>query len=218
MKIKVLSTIIILSASFTAAKAQIEKGGWMTGGLIHYSNSNSKTDLSAYEFSQKLKNGTFEVAAGYIFKENQAIGLVMSYANSSNTYKSTESIEGGQETTSKGIGGFYRLYQPLGHKFYVYGQASAMYTHGKMETPGQYKYTGYTHTADVGVSPGISYEVLKNIQLEIAIPNIVALNYSKTKGEIEGQSTEPGRESFSVNTGLNGDILKSLGFGFKIFL
>ncbi|HMR81999.1 MAG TPA: hypothetical protein PKE30_02670 [Niabella sp.] len=219
MKIKFLLTIIILSAGFTTVHAQIEKGSWLIGGQAGFYSSKNKAESPSNLSSQKGRNSAFEILSGYSFKKNQILGVIVSLTSAKQSYSFSGSTPNTNYINNIGAGAFYRAYKPLGSNFYIFGQAAALYTKGKTKTETiSSSITEKTNGANLSLMPGISYQVLKNAQIELAIPNIVSLNYAKAKSSTEEQVTMPGKETFSVNTSLNAGVLQNLGIGFKIFL
>ncbi len=217
MKIKLIYTLIIILSSAASGFAQIEKGSFMLGGQAYYTKQNSRSGSNGLESTNKVNAGTFDVSAGYTIKNNQVLGIMVSY----NSYKLNSNSNviqtGSQNSKTKSIGTFYRIYHPLGNGFYLYGQAAATYSNREETTTGGYNYTAHTNIGNLSLSPGISYEIFKNVQLELTIPNLVGISYSKSKGGLEEQTSVPTIESFSANTSLNNGILSNLGLGFKIF-
>ncbi|MGN7784964.1 hypothetical protein ACTJIJ_10565 [Niabella sp. 22666] len=218
MKIKIFYTLIIILSSAVSVFAQIEKGSLMLGGLAYYTKQSSQSGNTNLGSTSKINTGTFDVSAGYTIKNNQVLGVIASYNNYKLNSNSNAVESGSQGNNTKSIGAFYRIYHSLGNGFYVYGQAAATYSHRKETTAGIYNYTARTNAGNLSVSPGISYAILKNVQLELAIPNLVGITYSKSKGALAGNTLAPTVESFSANTSLNNGILSNLGVGFKIFI
>ncbi|MGC4232464.1 MAG: hypothetical protein QM594_05740 [Niabella sp.] len=219
MKIKFLLTLIILSAGFTTVHAQIEKGSWIIGGHAGFQSTRNKAESPANPSSQKGRNSAFEILSGYSFKKNQMLGVLVSLTSGKHSYSFSGSTPNSNHINNIGAGAFYRAYKPLGSDFYIFGQAAALYTKGKTKTETiSSSLIEKTNGANLSLMPGISYQVLKNAQIELAIPNIVSLNYTKTKTGSEEQATMPGKETFTVNTSLHAGILQNLGIGFKVFL
>lgn len=215
MKTKLLITAAFLSSIFLTASAQIEKGTWIIGGNVSYNTlkdkNRSQTDLPQTESS---KNGLLGLSAGFAFKENNILGLIATYAPSrfnEERYVEDGFIQTQSKGHQKGIGAFYRGYQPLGNKFFFFGQTTAWYSNG---TYNSYESITKMNSVDVSLSPGLAYQVLNNMHLEISIPNIVGISYSKSQNQTAGAEAE----TFSAYASLNSRPLELLGVGFKILL
>ncbi|MGC4232463.1 MAG: hypothetical protein QM594_05735 [Niabella sp.] len=215
MKTKLLVTAVLLSSAFLTANAQIEKGTWIIGGAASY---NTLKDKSLPQLNSpktvSSKNSLFSINAGFAFKENNVLGLVATYAPS--TFHDETPLEDGIVQTrskghQKGIGAFYKGYKPLGNKFFFFGETTAWYSNGK--------YSSNTNTikmnsVDLSLSPGLAYQVLNNVHLEISIPNIFRVGYSKS----ENPGVDAVNELFYAYANLRSNPIENLGIGFKILL
>lgn len=160
------------------------------------------------EAVQKTKGAQFGVNIGYVIKTNNVIGLIAGYAPGSNN---------GVKIRGKEIGIFYRGYKPLGNKFYFFGQADAKYAHSGYASGNRpLNFNNEANSVGLSFTPGISYEVLNKMHIELTLPNIFGIGRTESKisnnNEISSSS-----KSFSANTSLNGNTLNNLNLGFKLF-
>lgn len=215
MKLKIFVATATTSLFLLTANAQVSKNTWMAGGLVQYT-SNKFEQGTPQGFNNKQRSAIVDLSVGYVFRDNQVLGLVATYAPSRYT---TSSASGGGKLRSdtKGVGAFYRAYKPLNNKFYVYGQATALYTRQKMTADGIWLHNSKANTGSLSIAPGISYAILKNVQLELSIPNLVQLSYSKSKANIPTTTVTQEKEDLKLKSSLSSGLLKELGLGFKIF-
>ncbi|HMR81998.1 MAG TPA: hypothetical protein PKE30_02665 [Niabella sp.] len=216
MKTKLLVTAAFLFSTFLTANAQIEKGTWIIGGAASY---NTLKDESLPQLNSpktvSSKGGIFGLNVGFAFKENNILGLIATYAPST-FHDETPLEEGIVQTRStkghqKGIGAFYRGYKLLGDKFFLFGQTSAWYANGKYSlNENMFK----MNSVDLSLSPGLAYQVLNNVHLEISIPNIFQIGYSKS----ENPGLNASNELFYAHANLRSNPIENLGIGFKILL
>ena len=204
-----LTTVAFLCCSIIVS-AQIKKGSVLLGGQIYYSNSSN--EYSPNQSEQANHNTTFSVSVGKAFKENSVYGINLSYGNaaynnnySNNTYYNTK-------INSYSAGIFYRKYKTLAKDFYLFGEAGASYFDSKntlTDLSGNKLSTTRSTGGQITLTPGISYQLLKKLQVEITIPNIAGVSYS-----VNDQSTVK-QTNFAFNTSLNSFALGNLGVGFR---
>jgi hypothetical protein len=211
MKTKLMSMAALALLVAFNANAQIEKGTWLLGGNASYNKNKSDVPLQPNQLRNSLESGALTtLMAGIAFRQNQVAGLMVSYA----PVKVIEEILAANGSISKNerrghqksIGVFHRVYKPLGNNFYFLAQTSANYLNGK---------TGITKTNgfDLSLSPGIAYQILKNVHLEVSIPNILGVyHYKSTSADIMSI------ESTSVGFNLNARPIENLGIGFKVLI
>jgi hypothetical protein len=74
--------------------------------------------------------------------------------------------------------------------------------------------------ASIGVSPGLSYQLFKKLQVELTIPSLISMSYFTSKYEdkqLPGTITK--EKTFSISSNLFGNsTLGNLGLGFRFLL
>lgn len=201
---------MLIMCSSLLINAQIKKGAVLLGGQI--SNYTNTSDLSRTTTDQKSTNGVFNISAGKAWKENTVWGLNLSYYPSSlNAFNNNTAnyMYNKQKQYTAGI--FYRQYKPLARNFYVFAQAGVDYTTlhvTALYLPSNSKETSTQRGGDIYLTPGISYNIWKKLQVEILIPGIVNVNYIHNANY----------NSFSFNTNLNPVSLNAVAVGFRFIL
>ncbi len=212
MKTKFYLLTAVFGFIITNANAQIEKGTFMLGGQASYNKQEFSGIFpgseNATEQNHNKSTGLINLSAGYAISKNNIVGLTLLYSPEK---------EGGTIWRTKGIGLFYRGYKPLGNNFYFFGQGDALYTRYKTSLEGPPTlYKNESSSGGLSFTPGISYQVLRNVHLELSIPNIVNINQSKT--EVTTSETQTSTyKSFMVHSSLQSNVLENLGVGFKVF-
>lgn len=204
------STLVSFAFIFIAsiANAQINKGSILLGGNIN---------LSAYDISNspEYKNNFFYVqpSLGFTVKDNNIVGFSLAYSHGKQNISSTQTSE------TKGYGGgvFLRNYLTLGKGFYLYGEAGTNYFHNETDQAGSSFQTQKISTVDLHLYPGVAYRASKRFLLEIAMNNLLSLNYSTTNQQYStpsSYSTKSSQWSFTINANPN----TNLSLGFRILL
>lgn len=210
---KIIYSFIIFIFIGINADAQIAKGSILLGGQISYYNSN----YSSVQQTQKTTGASFIISVGKTFKENSVYGVNLGYSPNSNK---TDNVNIDKtETNSYNIGVFYRKYKHLDKDFYFFAEFGAAYNYSKStdsDSSGIKSTTGTQLGGQLYVTPGISYKLLKNFQLEILIPNIISINYTESKTSSPTQTNK--QNYFSFNTSLNSSPFNSLAVGFRFIL
>ena len=217
MKKVILFTIISCSLH-SISKAQISKGSIFFGGGISindtkYNNPSGNT--------QGIKENVLSVtpAIGIAIKENLVAGIKLKYGHSENVYNSSPISLSENETTSYGGGIFLRKYLTLGKGFYVFGDGALEYTKDKT-TQNSMNINAPTILSHaeakgwnlgLGFKPGVSYAVSKKFHLEAGLPNLLSLDYGRSKSSNSGKRTTFGLSS-------NAGSLSSFSFGFRVLL
>jgi hypothetical protein len=223
MIMKKTFVVLILIAGSLASIAQIKKDAILLGGQLGFYNSTSEAIFSPpnppnTQQTQKNKGSNFNVAIGKAITENSVIGLNTGYGGSKN-----ETISGTNSFTSKldqyNVGVFYRQYKKLATRFYFFGEGGVGYFASKQtdkNTPAINDVTRKGSGGQLYLTPGVSYQTGKKLQLEILIPNIVSASYSVNKTTSTGNNTK--QDQFSINTNLNGSPFNALAVGFRFIL
>jgi hypothetical protein len=217
MKTKLLVTAALLFSVFLTANAQIEKGTWIIGGQAAYNQT--KNDATTPMITDQKNNAAvFNVSIGTAIRQNNILGIALIYAPQKSFYTNNSTTQIDLKGHTKGVGVFYRAYKQLGNDFYLFGQGDALYSNLRSTNNVGNKVSITGNSGSISFTPGISYAVLRNVHMELAMPGILGINYSKTKSDTEGVSAQTNQEAFNVYTNLNSGLLENFGIGFKIFL
>lgn len=213
MKSILLPCAILLSI---LVNAQIRKGTVLLGGTI--SSNTYKVESSNSTITSKQSNILISPSIGVATKENVIWGM--------NAYYGTDKNNNSQQPeyttyTSYGAGIFTRRYVPLGKEFYVFGQAGLDYNHSEQNYP-YYASQVENHTNSWGISlnasPGIAYGISKRIQLELGLPNMLHIGYSKGENVYISPTTQSSSTTKGVSVGMNLNPSTALAVGFRILL
>src|SRR5690242_21758047 len=213
MKAKLLTSLAILLFSALSTHAQITQGKYLLGGSIIYSNTQDDQNGTPHQ-----KYFCSNIQIGNDFKENTVAGVILSYSHTNNSPIST--------SDHYGAGVFYRKYKLLVKDLVFYGEADAVYTYTK-NIQGKFvigsegsRFKG--NGAMISFVPGLSYAVFKKLQVELSMPNIASISYSKGKTEstyTNGTDVVTSKSnSFSANANLNANLLGNFAIGFKFLL
>ncbi|MEO7394211.1 MAG: hypothetical protein ABIU11_04665 [Chitinophagaceae bacterium] len=210
MKSKFLMLITIFFCVAIKSNAQIKAARTLLGGSISYYNTSNPTIESFYTNLQ----------LGKAIKDNTVIGIIGSY--SSNNYNSN--IVSPNKTKSYSAGIFYRKYAALANNFYFFGEIDASYSYSKNILQ-YYNNNQPLSSKSVGgvlsFVPGISYSVWKRLQMELSIPSLASLSYSRVTtidNSLPPSVLPQKRDTYAANVNLNSNVLSSFAIGFKFLL
>ena len=209
---------LLLFISFTS-NAQIKKQSFLVGGQLHYYNYKVLFD----DRNQKTEAGTINLSIGKAFKENKVAGINIGFSPARYLNHLAGSDTSKFVSNRFNLGMFYREYKKLTKDLYFFGQLDGAFITGKQT---EY-YNNSTRQAKatlrggfISLTPGISYQVFKKMQLEITIPNILNIQYlaSKTQSEAFPEKNLK-EEEFQFNSNItNNTGLGILGVGFRFVL
>jgi hypothetical protein len=205
------ATLAFLCCSFFV-NAQIKEGSILVGGQVYYANTILKT--SNGQTTQKQNNGVIDLSLGKAIKDNAVIGIHLEFAPGSTA--NNGSIIYKTKSTGYGAGVFYRQYKTLAKDFYFFIEADVNYFYGKVttvDTAGNKYQITTGSTVQLSLAPGISYKVLKNLHLEVTIPQIISAQYTVNKASGQTQVTS---QNIVFNTNLNASTLNNLSVGFRL--
>lgn len=203
------------------SNAQIGKGTIMLGGNLSYDKLSSSTNGAT---SQKSTDLGLNPSFGKAIKDNLILGFDVTYGHG------TSSEQGVYDQTSNsfGAGIFLRKYKFLGNGFYLFGQSrlGGAYSHGSSPNPNpsgtpNFETNDVTNSFNLslGFEPGIAYALNSKWQLEIALPDFFAVNYSHLK-ETVTYSSQPTNvdvtNNFSAYSTLSGTNDISIGVRYFI--
>lgn len=180
MKKILLSAVAIMAFGFANAQETtgFTKGDIFASGSVGYGSEKTGDN----------KNNTFNFSpkAGYFVTNNIAVGVKLGFTSGKDTEQvGPASIE--TKTNTFEAGAFGRYYFTPASQFSFFGELSAGFNSSKTEidgVPGESKSNGF----NVGVAPGISYFVSKNIALEATFG---LLGYKTNKPDFDGaESTD----------------------------
>lgn len=219
---KTLTLTAVLAACYLFSNAQIKKDAVLLGGQVSVNSTKTKVTPTPANPTRENSGMVITLSAGKAVKENTVVGLYGGYgtAKSSDTYSNNSSNSSESSNTTAGV--FYRKYKGLSKNFYFFGELNAGYTGYKQQyenkTAGIINTSTNTTTgAELGVTPGISYQVLKKMQIEILMPSFAGIRYSVNKNTGTNTTTQKGN-SFQFNSSLNGGFINGLAVGFRLVL
>ncbi|SDH65205.1 Outer membrane protein beta-barrel domain-containing protein [Pedobacter terrae] len=177
-------------------------------------STTNKVTVNNYE--NKVKNNSFTLGYGYFFKDNNKIGLDLTYGRNKNTYNNNMNND---ELKSYGGNLSYQRYFPLVKTLFAYAGGKAGYTYGKNNSQ---SFTTSTQTTSytsnqyaVGAYGGITWFVSKRFALETSLLS-ADITYSKTEqNEVNFNSYVTKSEYTSFNLSSQGFINN---LGFKIYI
>jgi Autotransporter beta-domain len=215
-----IALAILCIAAHAVIHAQIQKNAVLLGGQISFYSSKS-ADASNTP-STNTNNAFFNISAGKAIRENTVVGIYGGYGQGKTEYIFSNSTSNTSAATTSSAGIFYRKYKGLGRKFYFLGELNAGYRRYKQEN--ENKVTGATAVStntetgvEMGLTPGLSYQLLKKMQLEVLMPAFAGLRYATTKNSGTNIATSTGNV-FQFSTSLNNSLLNSMAVGFKLIL
>lgn len=201
------------------ANAQIKKQSILLGGQLFYYNNKNQVD----NLNQKSESGTISLSIGKSFKENKIVGFNLGFS----PIRRSNYLNNGDTTTLTfnrfDIGLFYREYKKLAKDFYFFSQVDVAFITANQNE--HYKIASADVKATqrggyISLTPGISYQVFKKMQLELTIPNILSFQYLVTKFDSKVPQIKNSREEqilFYSNLN-NNTSLSWLGVGFRFIL
>ncbi|WP_158544391.1 hypothetical protein [Pedobacter miscanthi] len=211
---KQLLTLVAVWAIAMTANAQTKGTNALSFGV----NSNTNK-LSGNNYENKVKSNTFTLGYGYFFKDNNKIGLDLTYGLSKNTYSSGNTNGNNQEQKSYGGNLSYQHYFPLVKTLYAYAGGKAGYAYSKNNTSFNntnsqvLDYTSNQYA--VGAYGGITWFVSKRFAFETSLLSADII-YTKTEqNEVNANNFFTKSESTSFNLSSQGFINN---LGFKIYI
>lgn len=209
MKTRILFSFAILFFISIASNAQISKGRYLLGGSSTYNNSELNNS----------NNTTSNIQFGKVIKENTVVGVMGSiYAAKTHNANSELTVY----NYSAGV--FYRKYKPLGKNFYFLQEVDATYQHSRGFNSFYYDSQSLLEKSNGAVLsyiPGISYSVMKRMQIELTMPylaNVSFTNYKTVDSQLPAGASPQKANVFSANINLNSSLLGNFGIGFKFLL
>ena len=210
---KLFTLIAIAVLASISINAQISKGSILLGGGIGYSSQENKLEGSTIE--NKTSNFYISPAIGIAVKENLIAGGDLSFSSQFQDNMNNEAI-----INYYGAGIYMRKYFPIASRFYIFGQGrvGANIFDGETTQGTDYISTNKGYNVNVGIYPGISFQVNKKLHLETGFNNLVYIQYEngKIKTQSLGNVSNATSKSFSVNSSLNN--MSGFYVGFRLLL
>lgn len=207
-------TLIFLCCS-SFVNAQIKEGSILVGGQIYYSHARAKTSNS--DPSQKQDYGIIDLSVGKAIKENTVLGIHLEFAPGMSNQIYNGSVVYKTKSTGYGAGIFYRQYKTLAKDFYFFIEGGADFFYSEQntkDTTGTKIQKVNNSTAQIYLAPGISYKVLKNLHLEVSIPQLFSLQYAKSKTSY--MTVQSSQDNLTFASNLNASTLNNLSVGFRL--
>jgi hypothetical protein len=215
-------TLVFAIGLFTInANAQIKKGAVLLGGQVTANIGKSTTVNTSQNYSESNSSTSIGLSFGKAVSENNVLGF--------NIYTSFSKSDGGisgnihsERYNAVGIGIFYRKYKLLAKDFYFFGEPNIGFNFGKQTRNNNNplnEYSTSSTNAYLALGTGLSYKVYKKLQLEVALPTLIGIQYSYSKNSEANQpNINQTSNQFSLNTGINSQLLNNLTLGFRLFL
>jgi hypothetical protein len=215
---KTVHLLAIFMSFTTLSQAQISRGKWLTGGQVSFGNSSQETT----DNTLSSNNAEFLLSLGRVVRENRVLGGNFSFNTSIGEFASGTAVAENRNQ-SFGAGIFYRAYKPLGHEFYLFGQANADLLWGTNNIDFEDNINdeeGKRFGGSLSVTPGIAYALFPKFHLELTLPGLFGIQYvegKKTYGN--PQRPELTERQFSGYTSIsNNGSAGLLGVGFRLLL
>ncbi len=198
-----------------SSMAQISKNTYLVGGQLYYYSEMLRID----SFDQHLQSGTIALSVGKTFKENSAVGIKVAYSPAIGTNYLNWNDTADLHFNQLNAGIFFREYKKLATDLYFFGHVEGGYstTIQKEEYYSDASVRMSRKGGFIGLTPGISYRVFKKMQLELTLPNILGIQYIKTRVRSEHPNLQNWEReewmaysNLTTNTGLG-----FLGIGFN---
>jgi hypothetical protein len=168
-------------------------------------------------------NALISLQVGKAFKQNKIAGIIAGFSTQNNKLVVNGTDTAKNNSNAYNVGAFYRYYKQLGKDFYFFSQASFLYSYNRAtsENLGSgNKYITNGNGVSLAYTPGISYQLFNKMQIELSIPNIIALGYSSTKSKHDVPNAPTStNNAFSISSNLNNlSSVGALSCGVRFFL
>jgi len=215
MKSKITILLISFFSFSLLANAQITKGSILLGGQVNFSHTSIKYP-PIQDDDQITNAGSISLSGGKAINENSVIGLNLKFGYSNAYFRVIPSQR--QKYTSYGAGIFYRKYKTLAKDFYFFLEGGLDYNYSNSNTKdssGRELQKVTQSGVELNLTPGISYKVLKNLHLEVSLPQMFSIGYAESKTS-QQQSVSYKSDVVSVYSNLNSGLLNNLAVGFRL--
>lgn len=191
----------------------IEKGQWSIEGEFSFNSQNADYSNSNGDVNRNDFNFNIAPKVGYTISDNLILGLGVGYAHSKTEMEDDNNNIEGNDSKINAIEFFpyIKKFFPVSKKLALHLQGETRFTFRK-NTFDNYYNDERVHNSEIifiGIRPGISYNMTKNILLQA---NIGSLGYQHFSGEVDDADTEKSNSfGFNFNT-------SNLIFGLTILL
>jgi hypothetical protein len=202
-----ISTLLAISILISTTLSAQQKGNVLVGGMLGFSDYKSE--------SQGTKNNQrsffFSPSLGKFYANNKMAGVNLNYYHS----KFKDSLN----SNTFGAGIFMRQYKPLGKSFFVYAEEGINGYISKFNdyysAPAAIK--AKEHSLYLNFNPGLAYAISKKLQMEVALPQLVQVSYTKRKfkNTTLPEPNENNISNFGISTGFSNWSLGYLSFGIR---
>ena len=212
-------TLSLSLLSFICLHSQIPKKANLLGGDFFYGRS----DIVQSPQEQDMQILILGASYGRAIRENTVLGMHFtvspihrySYVSGPNITKI--------ETTSFSVSPYFRKYKTLGRGFYFFGEAAThfgMLTSERKSIPGGYDWEEKNWNTGLTVAPGIAYQLLRRLHLQITIPDVLRIQYGETKYSSDNPAISNDKSSsFEISSRLRSLAqLGNLSFGLYFIL
>jgi hypothetical protein len=201
---KIFTLLAIAVFTSFAVSAQTSKGTVLLGGSLAFDHSKYKSGL------EPGKTTNFAISPGIsrFYRDNRLVGAGISYSR----------ISGSQTGNQYGLNFFLRQYLPMGKEFFLFADETLSGSTSKSKSIGTSPRTDKNATVGVSFYPGLAYAINKNFQLEVSLPDMVALSYQHYQVKDQPNSNNTDTKTVNFKTGLSQLYLESLSFGVKVAL
>jgi len=214
MKLKLLFSVVFACTLFTTSYAQINKGSSWVGSSFSYGKIQDEAEQPAIP-DLDIRATSIQPAWGVAVKENLVVGIFGNY------YKVATKTGDMRNYREERFGGgvFARRYVPVFKKFYIYGESRLGYQTTEIKTNEYWSGGGYTYTnkgweTGLTLTPGISYGITKNLQLEAGFTSLFNMWYGKSKYSYDTETTK----SNTFRAGANLENLSAFTVGFRFLI
>ncbi len=207
--------LLLVCTSYYYSTAQIKKGSLLVGGQISVFNSN----INNNNFEAKNNGAGLTISIGKAIKNNQVFGGYIGFSNNNTENINNGVITSESKNNSYNAGVFYRHYTTLAKQFYFFGEVNggfSAFNQTQKNSGNNSVTTTKGNGVNIGVTPGLSYQIYKKLQLELLVPSLVSLGYSNSTSTFQNNTNK--NSSFNFNTNLSGSLFNNLGLGFRLVL
>ena len=213
-------TLLFIFATTTICQAQIKKGTVLLGAQVSAFKSKSVSYNTSAANNNSNGGASLNISVAKTFVVNKAIGIAIT--GGYNRSKVLNNIATFDKSYNQTVGAniFYRQYKKLATDFYFFGEAGlGVYDGFQSQTQDNNGNIADANSIAVNtyITPGLSYKLYKKLQLELTLPNILGIQYSRTKF-IGNSSNNYENSQFSFSTAISSGLLNNLSVGFRLFI
>jgi opacity protein-like surface antigen len=214
---KLLFSVFFACTLLTTSYAQINKGSIWVGSNVSYNQSKDRPQTQLAE--RKIRTTSIQPAFGIAIKENLVLGI---FGNYNTERRENDGLLLNRKEKTYGGGLFVRRYVPVFNRFFLFGEGRLRYNAYKSDDEWSIVYGGDKSKSrgwETGLTftPGISYGITPNIQLEAGFQSLFDIRYQNTKIIHDGNYYEDKRiKSFSAGVNLENISAFTIGVRFLI--